>query len=226
MEIKIMKPSELISKNIKMLVYGTSSSGKSYFASGADNALVLDLEKGMASAQREDIDILPVNSAREFKEAIEYAAKSDYDTIIIDSLTKYSEMLFIAVKEAYPDPKQSMLMWMNFDAAIRSRVTEILAIDKHIIFTALVEDVVTEDGWTQRYPMLKAKKFKMMVTSFFDLVLYIDVEDNERKIHLRPGSDYVAKNRLANKVDLPDVIGESDKLFNAQEVINKIKGEA
>ena len=221
-----MKPSELISKNIKMLVYGTSSSGKSYFASGADNALVLDLEKGMASAQREDIDILPVNSAREFKEAIEYAAKSDYDTIIIDSLTKYSEMLFIAVKEAYPDPKQSMLMWMNFDAAIRSRVTEILAIDKHIIFTALVEDVVTEDGWTQRYPMLKAKKFKMMVTSYFDLVLYIDVEDNERKIHLRPGSDYVAKNRLANKVDLPDVIGESDKLFNAQEVINKIKGEA
>jgi len=98
-----MKPSELISKNIKMLVYGTSSSGKSYFASGADNALVLDLEKGMASAQREDIDILPVNSAREFKEAIEYAAKSDYDTIIIDSLTKYSEMLFIAVKEAYPE---------------------------------------------------------------------------------------------------------------------------
>jgi adenosyl cobinamide kinase/adenosyl cobinamide phosphate guanylyltransferase len=221
-----MKPSELISKNIKMLVYGTSSSGKSYFASGADNALVLDLEKGMASAQRDDIDILPVNSAREFKEAIEYAAKSDYDTIIIDSLTKYSEMLFIAVKEAYPDPKQSMLMWMNFDAAIRSRVTEILAIDKHIIFTTLVEDVVTEDGWTQRYPMLKAKKFKMMVTSFFDLVLYIDVEDNERKIHLRPGSDYVAKNRLANKVDLPDVIGESDKLFNAQEIINKIKGEA
>jgi len=90
----------------------------------------------------------------------------------------------------------------------------------------LVEDVVTEDGWTQRYPMLKAKKFKMMVTSFFDLVLYIDIEDGERKIHLRPGSDYVAKNRLANKVDLPDVIGESDKLFNAQEIINKIKGEA
>jgi phage nucleotide-binding protein len=225
MEIKILKPRELISKNIKMLVYGNSSSGKSYFASGADNAVVLDLEKGMASSMREDIDIIPVNDAQEFKQAIEYVAKSDYDTIIIDSLTKYSEMLFVAVKAAYPDPKNAMQMWMAFDAAIRSRVSEILAINKHIIVTALVEDVVTETGWAQRYPMLKAKKFKAMLTSFFDLVLYLNTSESVRRIHLEPGEDYVAKNRLANRVSLPEVISEDDELFNAQKVIDLIKEE-
>ena len=221
----ILKPSELIAKNVKMLVYGNSSSGKSYFASGADNAVVLDLEKGMASSQRDDIDIIPINNAFEFKEAILYASGSDYDTIIVDSLTKYSEMLFVAVKEMYPEARDSMQLWLQFDAAMRARVTEILAIDKHIIFTALAENEVTESGWAQRYPMLKAKKFKQMLTSFFDLVLYLDVNKNKRQIHLRPGSDFVAKNRYENKVKLPDIIEESDELFNAQKIIDKIKEE-
>ena len=221
--MEILKPKDLITMNTKILCYGASSSGKTYFATGADNAVVLDLESGSASSQRDDIDIIPIRTALEFKQAIEYVAESDYDTIIIDSLTKYSEMLFVAVKEAYPEAKDAMQMWMAFDAAMRTRTTEIMAINKHIIFTTLVEDVVTESGWAQRYPMIKAKKFKQMLTSFFDIVMYFNVEENERKIHLRPGEDYVAKNRLANKVKLPDVISEKDELFNSQKVFDFIK---
>ena len=49
--MKIIKPKDLVSKNLKILIYGASGTGKTYLAGSVENALVLDLEKGSASVK-------------------------------------------------------------------------------------------------------------------------------------------------------------------------------
>jgi phage nucleotide-binding protein len=219
----ILKPNDLLATNLKVLCYGASGLGKTYFASGADNALAIDFERGMISAKRNDIDIITADSAADFKDAVNYARENPYQAVIVDSLTKYGEVLFSALKDAFPDAAQSMQLWQTFDTVSRQRVLDLLSLDKHIVVTALVEDVVTDTGFAQRYPMYKAKRFKQMLTSFFDLVLYFDVEDGKRCIRLTPGSSYVAKNRLSHRIALPDVVYEDDPLFDVQAIINLTK---
>ena len=111
MEFKPMKPKEMVSKNLKCIIYGQSGIGKSYLAGSVKNAVVLDLEKGSASVKNKDIDVIPISNAGEFREALNWAKEQSYDTIVIDSITRYSEMLFVALSSLYPDKKDSMKLW-------------------------------------------------------------------------------------------------------------------
>jgi len=112
MNFKVMKPKDLVSKNLKALLYGKSGIGKTFLAGSVNNALVIDLEKGSASVKNKNIDVAPVSNAGEFREILEYL-KTDtkYETIVIDSLTRYGEMLFVALSKMYPDKKDSMKLW-------------------------------------------------------------------------------------------------------------------
>ena len=220
---KPIKPKDLISKNLKALIYGQSGVGKTYLAGSVENALVLDLEKGSASAKNKNIDIITINSASEFKKSIEWAKSQPYDTIVIDSITRYSEMLFVALSKVYPDKRDSMKLWGDFDLYSRQRIEDILAIDKNIIITAL-EEPVNDGGMLKKFPMYKANKFKMMLPSYFDLVSHIIV-DNEsvRNMINEPTDDAIGKNRLV-EFGIPNIIKSTDELYDLQKIINKIKG--
>lgn len=223
--MKVMKPKDLISKNAKILIYANSGVGKTYLAGSCSNAIILDLESGSASAKNKDIDVLPINNAKEFKDALNWIKKQDkYETVIIDSLTRYSEMLFIALKSLYPDRKDSIVLWQDFDVYSRKRIEEILSINKNIIVT-LLEEPVNDNGALKKYPMYRANKFKMMLPSYFDLVSHIIIDDEGHRVMVNESTnDAIGKNRLIS-FGVPNSIKESDKLYDIQNILNKLKGE-
>jgi len=223
MDFKPIKPKDLVSKNLKALIYGNSGVGKTYLAGSVENAVVLDLEKGSASVKNKNIDVIPVANAKEFKEILEWIKIQPYETIVIDSLTRYSEMLFVALSKLYPDKRDSMKLWGDFDLVSRQRLEDILSINKNIIITMLEENIV-DGGTLKKYPMYKANKFKSMIPSYFDLVSHIVIdEEGNRVIINEPTNDAVGKNRLI-EFGIPNVIKSTEKLYSMQEIINKIKG--
>ena len=221
--MNIIKPKDLVSKNAKILIYGQSGIGKSYLAGSAENAIMLDLEKGSASVKNKDIDVIEVSNAKEFKKAIVWAREQDkYKTIIIDSLTRYSEMLFLVLKKMYPDKRDGLNLWGDFDVASRSRIEEILSIPKNIIVT-LLEEPVNDGGILRKYPMYKANKFKMMLPSYFDLVSHLVVNDEGKRLMINePTNDSIGKNRFSS-YGIPNIITESEELYDINKILTKLK---
>jgi len=221
--MNIIKPKDLVSKNAKILIYGQSGIGKTYLAGSIKEAVILDLEKGSASVKNKDIDVLEISNAREFKEAIIWVKdQKKYKTIIIDSFTRYSEMLFLALKDLYPDKKDGMNLWGDFDVVSRKRTEEILSIPKNIVVT-LLEEPVNDGGMLRKYPMYKANKFKQMLPSYFDLVTHLTINDEGKRIMVnKPTNDATGKNRFSS-YGIPDVITENEELYDIQEILDKLK---
>jgi phage nucleotide-binding protein len=193
---KPIKPKELVSKNLKALIFAESGKGKTYLAGSVKNAVVLDLEKGSASVSNKNIDVIPVDNAKVFKEALEWVKNQPYDTVVIDSLTRYGEMLFVALSKLYPDKRDSLRLWGDFDTVSRQRLEDILAINKNIIMTML-EEQINDGGILRKFPMYKANKFKMMIPSYFDLVGHIVTDENsERVLISEPTDDAIGKNSI------------------------------
>ena len=221
--MKVIKPKDLVAKNAKILIYGQSGIGKTYLAGSIKEAVILDLERGSASVKNKDIDVLEISNAREFKEAIIWVKdQKKYKTIIIDSFTRYSEMLFLALKDLYPDKKDGMNLWGDFDVVSRKRTEEILSIPKNIIVT-LLEEPVNDGGMLRKYPMYKANKFKQMLPSYFDLVTHLTINDEGKRIMVnKPTNDAIGKNRFSS-YGIPDVITENEELYDIQEILDKLK---
>jgi phage nucleotide-binding protein len=221
---KPMKPKDMVSKNLKAILYAPSGAGKTYLATSVENAVVLDLEKGSASSSNKYIDVVPIDDAGVFRQALEWVKDTKYDTVVIDSLTRYGEMLFVALSKLYPDKRDSMRLWGDFDTVSRQRLEDILSLNKNIIVTALEENV-SDGGILRKHPMYKATKFKTMIPSYFDFVGHIVPDENgERVLISEPTDDSIGKNRLIN-FGIPSVIKQSDELYNIQNIINKLKGE-
>lgn len=219
---KPVKPKDLVSKNLKALIYGQSGIGKTYLSTSINNAIVLDLEKGSASASNKDIDVIPIENAKEFKEALEWVKEQPYETIIIDSITRYSEMLFVALSRLYPDKKDNIRLWGDFDLVSRQRLEDILALNKNIIVTSL-EEQVNDAGILLKHPMYKANKFKVMIPSYFDFVGHLVTDESGKRVLVsEPTDDAIGKNRLV-EFGIPTVIKEDDELYSFDRIINKLK---
>lgn len=91
MAINIKTTKDVHTNGIKLVLYGASGSGKTVMSAGAPNPFFISAEKGMLSLADQDIPYTEVKTLKSMGEAYSYVAKSDYDTIVIDSLSEVTQ---------------------------------------------------------------------------------------------------------------------------------------
>ena len=215
----VKKPSDIRKKNMKMIVYAKSFTGKTFFATNNPTykTLVLDLESGTGGLEdKNNINIIPIEDVTKFKQVLEALEKDcQYDLVVIDSFTKYSEMLYAVLTKIYPEKKDSMLLWNTLDLKFRQYYELLLKLNTNVVTTAL-EELYAPEGipYAIRYPMIKAKKFKEYMPSQADIVAYMNIDkDNVRTMYLKPSREYISKNRFERFFKV-DEIKQYDELFS------------
>jgi hypothetical protein len=213
------------SKKLSMINYGLSGVGKSnYSLENLKRAVLINYEDGIGDIKiSPDLTILDCKNASDFREAIEYIEdnKDKFDTVVLDSITKYGDKLFAAVSEIYPDKKDGLNLWGMIDTVSRQRFEQLMSLDMNIIIIALEEQVVLESGFRGSYPSYKAKKFKASLEAQVDIICHLFKDDKGNYMR-----DWNGDNVAIGKNRFPNSLGNNANAYkNVQEVIDKLKGE-
>lgn len=86
--IKIKSTSDVSTNGIKCVLYGGSGTGKTVMSATAPNPIIISAEKGLLSLAGKDIPYIEVSNVHSIGEAYKYCVDSEFDTIILDSLSE------------------------------------------------------------------------------------------------------------------------------------------
>lgn len=208
---------------LNILVYGDSGVGKTVFAGSSDavpsmrKVLVIDIEGGTSSLIHTypNVDSLRVKTWKEMQEvydAFYYSDMTQYNTVILDSLTEIQKFSMYNIMDDLVKEKPdrdadvpSMREWGKNLEQIRKFVRGFRDLPVNAIFTALAKetknDLTGEVTWK---PSLTGKLVDE-IAGFLDVVLYYYVKDitnqetkeveHKRVILTQKTNKYVAKDR-------------------------------
>lgn len=222
---------EELTRPYKIVVYGTSGIGKSTLASKAPKAALLDIENGTPHIR---IPKKRISSFEELLTSMDGAAKSEFETIVIDSLTYLEKFIF--QKVAKDNGKKSIadipfhkgydLALTEWDAFLQRMYQ--LNKTKNVICIAHAQISHIEDPETGAYDEIAPalhKKAVGLIAADFDAVLAMKaqmiVTDEKATvtknviIYTQPSSGVMAKSRF----NLPEKISR-DK-FDWSQIIFK-----
>jgi phage nucleotide-binding protein len=228
----ITSTKSLKNKFIKAIVYGPSGNGKTTLAktlSEKYKPIILSLEGGLLSLSGSDVDsidltidnngkLLPVaERPNRIRDAYKFLqteeAKSKYKTVFIDSLTEIAQAVHAMVSKEFPDRKDALPMWGQYNTVMRDTVKAFRDLPGyHVVFTCLSK--VDKDDSGKRFAAFDCQGgIADKLPGFMDLVLYIRLtETGDRELLCQPTDSIPAKDRSGklNKTEAADL----DLLFN------------
>jgi len=226
MGINIKSTKDVHTNGIKLVLYGASGSGKTMMGATAPNPIYISAEKGLLSLADQDIPYIEVKTLDSFKAAYKYCVKSEYDTIVIDSLSEITTTVLdewrarlttesssgkIDVRQAYGKVAESI------GGVIRAfRDIE----GKNVVFIAKERRLTDEDsGATTFEAYMPGQVLPFDLPYLVDEFLCLQVSRKGERF-VQTGSDFkrVCKDR-SGKLD-------ANEKPNLTDIFNKIKGEA
>jgi len=215
MEIKTYSPS---SHKIKAVVYGTSGSGKTYFAASAPNPIFASSEGGLLStvATGNRIDFAEIKSLEDLQ-ALFLKLKAGghgYETVVIDSITEINEIIKEDL-EAKRGGKMQIQDWGDLGKKIKKVLRSFRDLDMHTIFIAQ-EMLEKDDQKIQKIVPSLNGKAATEIAYFMDVVGYTSINKNgEHKITVSPHERLLTKDRSGKLADLESL--------NFSEWVNAVK---
>lgn len=225
MGINIKSTKDVHTNGIKMVVYGASGAGKTRLGATAPNPLYISAEKGLLSLADQDIPYLEVDSLQQFKDAYKYSAKSEYETIVIDSLSEITTTVLdewrskltaesssgrIDVRQAYGKVAESV------GGVIRAfRDMD----GKNVVFIAKERKMVDEDtNVTTFEAYMPGQVLPFDLPYLVDEFLCLQVSRKGERF-IQTGSDFkrICKDRSGKL--------SANEKPNLTDIFNKIKGE-
>lgn len=210
--------------SLSFLTYGQSGAGKTSLAKtfpDVSKTCVISLENGLRSISDSNISVYDCTVDANGKEMERHVRhdkflhalkifqgqelKDKYKYLMIDSLTEIAQNLVEKVKLIYPDKKDSMKLWGDYNDAMLNIVKSIRDLKGYtIVVTAL--DKVDKDEFNRRFHAVDiAGKISDRLPAFFDEVFYLgqfEINDKKEILLLTQNYEtYVAKDR-SGKLDL------------------------
>lgn len=240
MALKIIKPKEMNEKSrLKVLVYGQPGTGKTRFIGGIRNAIILTCEDGFGDMENFDDSniILSYSSPADRAEAIEWVLENQksYETLVEDSLSKYSSMLRDAIVEDLEDPDDNG--WAEYTDAISNKLSEYSKFDLNLYIITREGKVKDKDETIHLGPTVEGNKVSLAMPYEFDMVLHAikgkpkkssnnNGDENGKNemvymMEIETDSSIVSKSRYSffNKIPL----GKDGKIKTFQEMIDAKK---
>jgi len=195
MAFKILKASELQRQiTINMLIYGAPGVGKTTFASTAPKPLIIDLENGSLALVGKNVDIAQVDTLQDAREAIKYALEHGYQTVVIDSITRYAELLLDEILRENKRETARIQDWGEGVKRIKKLIWTLQGKSINTIFVALETEEKDEDSLVKR-PAVPGQ-LKTAIPAIVDIVGYMRVlKDGARVVSVKPTAKWYAKDR-------------------------------
>lgn len=214
MEIK--KVSDLEFGYAKILVFGESGSGKTYFAStyNPEKTLFINVkaESGMMTlrALGVDMDVIEVNNYADMKNAINLIRTSGekYDLLYIDSLSQWQKNL----EKEIPESSNKYAKWTIIGDYTKEIIDLFKALPFHVVFTCEIKKEKDENSGEILYNPSMLGKSRDDIPYWFDEVYYFSrfqgkVTDPISYMALTSSAmKYPCKSRLGASGKIPAVI--------------------
>lgn len=201
----IIQPARNIEYPLRMLLYGTSGSGKTHLAMQADMvegmkpALLLSGDWGTATARRTDINVAMLETPAHLDGVITSMKRGKLDvfkTVIIDGLSQFYDTIVLD-KSAGQIPQIQDWLSTSFDA--KGYIRDLVRLRKNVIVTCLdqkLQEQATGTFWT--VPLVPGK-MAWRLAEAFDIVGHMEVEVRggrvQRHLRVQPSRRTIAKDR-------------------------------
>jgi hypothetical protein len=195
----------LAEQKLKILCYGDFGTGKSTFAASFPKPYFLDFDKGVLSVGGRDVNYETfMKNGKEFKRFNSHMAQhvipkiksGEIQTLVLDSLTTYSEVVLMAILD---EAKVEFPRIQDWGMQINGMVTTINMLSDlpcHVIFLAHEQTQVNEDNVIIKGMPLVTGKLAPKIGLYFDEVYRTKVRSGQFVLQTKNQGGFLAKSRL------------------------------
>lgn len=217
---------------VKILVYGQAGAGKTVLcATTPDHSktIILSAEAGLLSIADADIDVITITSVQDLMDAYTWLTEDpqglSYEWICLDSISEIAEVVLNAAKKSSKDPRAA---YGEMQERVEDAIRAFRDLPRNVYFSAKMESYQDDAGVVRYQPMLPGKRLPAGLAYFFDEVLFLRVEKDEkgnpvRYLQTQPDVKYHAKDR-SGKLDVaerPSIAAIAQKITGSNQVNNR-----
>lgn len=195
-------------KNVRMMIYGQSGTGKTTFAVSSGNALLLDFDNGVHRLEKEHRpDTVQVRSFQDVLDVLQEDI-STYNTVVVDTIGKMLDYIIIYVcgnrQPAIRDWGRINQVFADFNRALYHS-------GKNVVYVAH-RDVRKEGDENVFVPAIREKSYSSIVADL-DLLGYLEMTAKGRTLTFNPSTRNDGKNtcKLPGAIVIPDVTGRESR---------------
>ena len=189
---------------VKVFVYGPSGSGKTYLAKSIPGSgLIISAEAGLLSLRGTKIPVIDITKndkgdmipkekrIERLGEVFSYLNTPEavklYDWIFLDSLTEVAQNLVEMLAIEFPERKEALPMWGEYNKRLRSIIKSFRDIPHyHVVMTALSSVEKDENLKSVHFVDINGK-IATQIPQYFDEVFFCELSEanGEKKVTIR-----------------------------------------